>query len=894
MVAPANDLFADATELVFVDGVFTDSVDITDATTEVDEPLDNVAWADVFEHTVWYTYTPAGNETVHFDTTGSVYYETPGDEFPLDTVVTVYTGAAVDALTLVDQDPDPDTFTDWSVDLTGGETYMIQVGIWATTGTMLLELSVDTTPAGVEATGSAGRRRTGYATAVIDGAVSAPPANVEPYSMARAIALPAVTYTNGRPEPVDPDIVTEPRLRPRIVIGAADVTYLRDIETRCDDYELLEPFGFGSATIRLPQLNPGENLSEFAWLHKGAKVRIDLVDPATGTVQVPGHYRGIVTKIESAGPELSLQVDGDLAGRAALQYRPPALFERKRDIGEFMYDTVRSLHCPFTPRNGPVTGIEVSNRSNGAGQDKLGWLSWLCQMSQQDGTQYAVMPVEDGTRRLYELRAKDTTTVAGTIYMGAPGVTVNLSDDVAEQPTDIYATMVHPRTGQRILNGVYPGLQPAPAPEFPGTMSLGDTDADTTTGDGVTVLTAKLAGTGFLDPDDKGSVYTQAVADAVEELRDRAGLADGDTVNSNVWDALFDVGTTGFTLRGSQILPLVRLSATRHYNRTANGSISGVNPDWDPHRLEVHRNIDFGVIRRKGARRWAKRELARTNGVNLVGEITLETDLCAGDHEYGDPITVLQATSLKAGANVRLNGYMGSNPLFHVSYVRHSGTTVTLGVDTQARDALTIGEVVARNREARSNPSREWIRTHRRSTSAPDALVGWSEVGGQVYTKQLLDGDKWNVIPVVAGQEGTISELHLRLVNDEPKFVVAVFGFHVTRALLARKIGNPFNADPDTGESKWTNSDIQDWLHDEKLLLYAAGDDKQPCGYYPRKRTNDDGDITDAPITGKFFDEAGFSYRTFQNPVVYLAIYPDRNCVLPAQRVFKPQMDDGI
>lgn len=771
-----------------------------------------------------------------------------------------------------------------------GQTYLVALYIYETefdTYHLTASLPVAMSPI-------FGRRRTGYALTIVDSDVSSPPANVPPHSKARAITLPEVTYDNGRAVPVVPTIATEDRLRTRIVIDRQDVTYFRGVETRCDDFELLQPFGWGSATIQLPQVNPGETPP--AWVRKGANVRIDLVDPADNSVVSRGHYRGFVTRIDTNGSSLALAVDGDLAGRAAITHRPPALFERRRDLGRFVYAAVRSLRLPFTPRYGPTTDITISNRSAGGGQDTLAWLSWLCQMAQTGTTQYTVMPLADGTRR-YELRAKDFDTVAGTIWYGAPGVRVSLVDDVTEQPNRFYGNGIHPKTGQRWLNGVYPGIQPAAAPDYPfldeRSFNVGTTDEDTDTGDGITVLTLKLSGTGFLDREDVGSVYTADVADAVEDLRERAGIPAGDWVNPNVWDALFDIGTTGYTLAGSKVLPLVQATETRRYDYTANGSVAGLNPDYDPDVLPVDRSIDFGVIRRRTARRWAKRELARAAGTNLVGEITLETDLAAGDHTHGDPITILQATSLKPGTNIRLRGYQGSDPLLHVAYVRRAGNTVTLGVDSQARDALHIGQLIERNRESRANPAREWIRTHRRSTSAPDALIGWAEIGGEVYTRQTLTGNRWNIIPVVAGQEGTIARLRIKLVNNEAKFVVGVFGFRVRRADLAAKIGNPFHTNDD-GESKWTSPGVQDWLHDKKLLLYAAGDANQPCGYWPRSRLNDEGEESGAPITGIWRDDASFSYRTFADPVLFLAIYPDRNCVLKPQRVFWPQMDDGI
>jgi hypothetical protein len=43
--------------------------------------------------------------------------------------------------------------------------------------------------------------------------------------------------------------------------------------------------------------------------------------------------------------------------------------------------------------------------------------------------------------------------------------------------------------------------------------------------------------------------------------------------------------------------------------------------------------------------------------------------------------------------------------------------------------------------------------------------------------------------------------------------------------------------------------------------------------------------ITDDPITGLFLEDAGFDYHTFGDPVLYVAIYPDRDTTIPPQRI---------
>ena len=79
----------------------------------------------------------------------------------------------------------------------------------------------------------------------------------------------------------------------------------------------------------------------------------------------------------------------------------------------------------------------------------------------------------------------------------------------------------------------------------------------------------------------------------------------------------------------------------------------------------------------------------------------------------------------------------------------------------------------------------------------------------------------------------------------------------------------------------------------KRLLLYAAGSDEEPCGYWPRKHTKPNGDPTDAPITGRWKDDASFPYHTMEHPVLWVAIWPKQATVLPEQRIMWPQLEPG-
>ena len=88
---------------------------------------------------------------------------------------------------------------------------------------------------------------------------------------------------------------------------------------------------------------------------------------------------------------------------------------------------------------------------------------------------------------------------------------------------------------------------------------------------------------------------------------------------------------------------------------------------------------------------------------------------------------------------------------------------------------------------------------------------------------------------------------------------------------------------------------LGDWWEDRKIL-YHVGDNKQPCGYWPAKHTNDVGITTSRPITGKWGDDDPWPYLSAaeEPSILYLAIYPDRDTVLESGRLFYKQPEDAI
>jgi hypothetical protein len=438
-------------------------------------------------------------------------------------------------------------------------------------------------------------------------------------------------------------------------------------------------------------------------------------------------------------------------------------------------------------------------------------------------------------------------------------------------------------------NTKYPNMIQGDTPDYPMTdnssFGEGTTNADTDSGDGISVMIDKLAGAQYLPRADRPGGFDADVTRAIKDLQEDAGLTQSGNMNTATWDALFDLDVTGLNTKNAHIKPLAQRSVVREWFETSNGSRKARNPNFDPSIPRVDRWIDYGSrCQINRARRNAKGLVAKWDDPNWAGTVTLTADVFAGDHTHSgsetDP-TLKSRFDINAGDNCYLKNF--GDFLFHVSVVNVSGNgTVVLGVDTRARNAAELGEVIARRIESRAHPARQWKRQHLSSVNSRryEASIDF----GVLFNKVSLTGDEWNIVEILAGEAGSVSRVRIQTTDSQAAFCGAIFAQKPGKKWLTSKVGNPFDQNAD-GESKWTNAGVQSKIDRDRSLLLAFGDEKQPGGYHPRKHTNDEQETTDAPITGLMLEDAGFDYHTFDDPVVYLAIYPDRDCVLKPQRI---------
>lgn len=737
----------------------------------------------------------------------------------------------------------------------------------------------------------------------LDGEES-PDGKIKPRGRVIAHAFSTPVITPGRPPSYSVQSESKPDQRDRIVIGGKDVTFFRGSPTPFPGFALIEPFMFGPTTITFPQIAAafetpgGEGLR---WLKKFAPVKIQRVSRTTNEV-VSTDYRGFVIGYDTSGADLTVQIGGELTGRAAMENRQVPIFPIVRDLGAWADAAVRRLGLDFLPFGGPETGIRMLGWGGGS---MLEYLNQIIALSwNRTGNRWTIMPSDRGT---YRMSRKDLTTIHGTVYADDSRTLAALSRDLSEEPNRIFVQGITP-VGQRVRFGAYPGLQqtdraPYPYDNTSTDFGIGTVNGDTDSGDGVIVLITRLRTMEYLDADESQNGYDSKVARAVKRVQRDADLPDTGTVDYDTWRALFDLDVTGYSLRWSRILPAAEKSKVRPWKRSSSGAIIARNPNYQRNYPKIDRNVDVGTgMTRAQMAEWANTELQDSGDDDWLGSITFNTGaLVQGIHVPGtalDQADVFRARDLRPGMNLWLPLFSGGITV-HVSAVTvDTARNVTATVDTRARDSLEIWEIMERNQESRTSPYRAWLEEHRASEVTKDAIIPWDEIGGILFDKTPLNAEAWKVIPIVAGQAGTIAQLRMKT-SVPAEYCVAVFGSKVGERQLQRIIGNPLTVEGRRNFRKETKRG----LLDGEVLLYVAGDKDAPCGYFPRTKSEQptEEELADpdaefppeAPLTGRWEDDASFSYRTAREPVLYMAVWVDRACSLPAGRIMFNQLESG-
>lgn len=277
------------------------------------------------------------------------------------------------------------------------------------------------------------------------------------------------------------------------------------------------------------------------------------------------------------------------------------------------------------------------------------------------------------------------------------------------------------------------------------------------------------------------------------------------------------------------------------------------NPDFDGSIIRRERHIHFpGGTSFAEGQTSAQQVLDRDKDATWVGRLTLLVDPSEKSRFEIDP-----------GDNVLLKGYRGSDVTLQVAErdVDWTNLTVTLTVDEQRRDVLTIADLLERRREGSTGPVAQ-LRRGRSSQIAEDTKVPWDDNAGSGYipreSKDADDPDtdtptttpdafmqitagQWSIIAFPAAQRAAIRKTTLQLYNDDgtklaEPFYAAVF----SNAVGAGDLDDP----PLAVNHQWED------LPNDAVEVVGFGSDGQRAGYSPGFES--DGDDP----TGLLEDEA--------------------------------------
>ncbi|QZN86873.1 peptidoglycan-binding protein [Cellulomonas sp. C5510] len=633
--------------------------------------------------------------------------------------------------------------------------------------------------------------------------------------------------------------------RVQVVVEGVDVTYYLDVPMEFPSWSRTEPFGSSEATLRFPQITAFHALP--AWCVPGASVDIRIAKVAGG---VQSRFAGVVVSFGHSEDDGVFTINATGAVMADdLQLRQPSFLTAPRDIGDVIAEVLNTAvsrrHSPVAP---VVTGCQTSVL--GGWEPRVtGYVQQLLATAITGGQQWTVRCDE----RAPIIALKDTTTVQWTVHNGQRGVQIDLAQDWSQAPNVLYGEGIG-SDGGRWRNARYPNWRPDDTPPYPNanpskTIRVGTTDSMTDTGAGVSDWQRRvgLPATGR---------FTQADRAKAIEVQTAAGIQRDGIVGPQTWAATFGTGSNTGTLE-CFYMPLAYSPAVMPRLYGPDGDDLGANPAYDANTLRVEEKIDFGqgVSKDEGARA-AGEILARDIHPGWAGTVTF-TDVDPQERSRFE---------IQEGLNGRIRGYRGTDLVVHAAAVDYSEDTVTVTVDTNARDYPRLDAIRDRERNA-TDPAKAAVkRLSKGSVTDARATFDAESPAGHI-PRFALFSNLWSVIRVPFGSYGSVVRTEITTTAAR-EFSVAVFDRPITAAQLLGLVGNPLTAE----ENPWSNEDL-----DDAGMLMSWGWYQQPAGYWPGEYSDPDGE-TSAPLTGKLVDDASWDYASTQAPWLWVALIASGSC----------------
>lgn len=646
----------------------------------------------------------------------------------------------------------------------------------------------------------------------------------------------------------------------RVNIGGRWVSNWRGVPIQVQTWSEVEPFGHEFCQVRFPQITPYEALPD--WLSDESNMSIWQADEDGDLLDVL--WEGLVASIEDDGQGIIVQGQGalfqldDYVNRAHLTEHGPL------DIGHLIAREVtpnardrRAFRCVSI--NKANTGIEQRPRGDWS-PILTGYVADLLSVCvQDDGDQWTIHLLPG---RKPHMTLKDTTTEHYSIHALEQGVEVKLRLDTVLGTTTIFGEGVG-SDNCKWYNAKYPNIRYGDVPVFSGTIiHPGDTHTD------YGLFSLELANRGWQGfAETPGNTYDFHEEDDVRAFQQAMGIQVDGIVGPQTWTAAFGVGADTSELEGAFIHSIASKSYTEAYHRDPQGAQTDPNADFDSKRRRIERYVNYGAqISKNEAARSAWDEINRESTPGLFGTIELTMDP-----------PEISRFELKAGRNISLRDYRGSDRLLHIARkeVDWDSGRVSLTVDQKGRDSMTLAQMLTRDRETHNPNRRREVTRRNRSRTASDTKPIWDcENGAGVVPAHAIYAGLWNIVRIPAGKNGTIVR-SLFQVENPAQMAVGIFDRPMTAAQMllgeGENQGNPL-----------FYSDYWDQFGDE--LLVAWGEPDNPAGWSPFDGPDDDNPNTQ--ITGIHDDRGTWYYETTEPPWLWVAMWVEPSGANPSNVAF--------
>lgn len=652
----------------------------------------------------------------------------------------------------------------------------------------------------------------------------------------------------------------------RVVINGTDISEFRGGLVDIASYGSAEPFGDGPARISFSHVVPKDSPDTGAasFVQAGNAVDIMRVNGDGDTSLLwSGEVIGYDVSQDDDTWTWAVEATGVMWLANYQMHKPPTMLD-PTDIGTII---PAELNKVVGRRYGKIATVSTDIDTTQKGSTDSSVIDRVQELlstatTANGANQWTVMPTT--TRRQFSMRLKDRSTEHWTMRAGQPGCSVNLTYDATAAPNAVYGSGVG-SDGYGWANWYYPAADNSPYKPYPldtsplDVMTVGTDDGETDTGTGVSDVQRRINETGIAHVTVDG-VYNSRDADAVEAVQRHYGILVDGIVGPQTWAALFPQYATN-ALSGAFRLPLAWDPKVMPRLYKPDGSDAGENSAYDGSVLRVEVDVAYGAgVSKAQARKWAYQELKRDYPPGWTGTITLTMDPNEGS-----------MYDIKAGQNIRLQDWTsGTGLLLHISGVEVSpaSETVTLTVDSKARDLPTLDAIHQRKVDNATNPMRLPKRVTRRSRLVQDTSIPYDgESAGGVIKKTALIGGLWVYVDVPISEIGRVARLYLKT-TPAIKFSVAFFGnLHVTSNQLASRVGNPLAAS--TGFGPY---DRLDELYPTMGFIEAFGGPDQAAGYGTGYETSPyTNDST--TLTGELISNSGWDYQSTMPPFLRVFFY---------------------